>query len=54
MIKNFKRLVAAISEINSEESLNYVCGEIDRSFDREKITWKEHEMLYQTAILLAV
>lgn len=49
MIKNFKQLVAAISEINSEESRDYVCGEINRSFDREKITWAEHEMLYQIA-----
>lgn len=54
MIKNFKQLVAAISEIDSEESRLYVFGEIDCSFDREKITWREHEMLYQIARKMAV
>ena len=54
MIKNFKQLVTAISEIDSEETRDYVFSEIDQSFNREKITWKEHEMLFQIVRKMAV
>lgn len=53
MIKGFKQLVAAIAGIESEEDRNYVCGEINLSFEHEKISWKDHEMLYQLACRLA-
>lgn len=45
----FKQLVAAIAEIRSEEKRLEVFGEIDRSFCRDKITFKDHEILYDIA-----
>ena len=45
--KSFKQLVKVISEINSEDSFNAACGDIDRSFQAEKITWDDHELLYK-------
>ena len=53
MIKTFKQLVALISEINSEDDRSYTLGEIDRSFEREKISWSDHDMLYQLACKVA-
>ena len=53
MIKTFKQLVALISEINSEDDRSYTLGEIDRSFEREKTSWSDHEMLYQLACKVA-
>lgn len=42
----FKKLVQAISEIKSYEDCNKVARQIDRSFEIEKTTWKDHEMLW--------
>lgn len=45
--KSFKQLVKVISEINSEDSFNAACGDIDISFQNDKITWDDHELLYK-------
>lgn len=46
----FKQLVAMIAEIETEEDFNRVtCGAISRSFQHEKITWKDHETLWKLA-----
>lgn len=42
----FKKLVKMIAEINGTEDFDKACGEIDRAFQSEKITWADHEVLY--------
>lgn len=46
---SFKSLVEELNKINSIESANEVMGEIDNSFQVEKISWKDHETLYDIA-----
>lgn len=46
-VKSFKQLVKVISEINSEDSFNAACGDIDISFQKDKINWDDHELLYK-------
>ena len=36
-----------------DDDRSYTLGEIDRSFEREKISWSDHEMLYQLACKVA-
>ena len=45
-IMTFKQLVVLISEIKNEEDYWEACGKIDISFQKEKITWKDHEVLF--------
>ena len=52
-MKTFKQLVQAISEIRTENDRLAVCGEINKSFEHDKITWKDHEMLYGLACRIA-
>lgn len=42
----FKTLLQKIIEANSPEDVSRVCGEIDNAYQREKISYKDHEMLY--------
>lgn len=42
----FKKLVELIASIETMEEYNETCGMIDDSFQHEKITWKDHELLY--------
>lgn len=53
MVKTFKQLVVLISRISTEDDRSYALGELDRSFEREKISWNDHEMLYQLACKVA-
>lgn len=46
---SFKSLVEELSKISSVDSANEVMGEIDNSFQAEKISWKDHETLYEIA-----
>lgn len=46
---SFKSLVEELNKINSVESANEVMGEIDNSFQAEKISWKDYETLYDIA-----
>ena len=52
-MKNFKQLVMEISEIESENDRRIVCGDIDKSFEHGKISWKDHEILYNLACKIA-
>lgn len=45
----FKSLVEELSKISSVDYANEVMGEIDNSFQAEKISWKDHETLYEIA-----
>lgn len=42
----FKELIKLFSEIETEDDFNRACGEIDNSFQHEKISWGDHELLY--------
>lgn len=46
----FKKLVKRIAEATSyEELMDILYGEdgVDRLFQKEKISWKDHELLFQ-------
>lgn len=43
----FKKLVAIITEIETQQDLNHACGEIDRAYQSDKITAKDNELLYK-------
>ena len=45
----YKKLVGMIAEAITNEELNEVMGKIDLAFQQEKITWKDHEVLYKIA-----
>ena len=51
-VKSFKQLVEALSQVHSKEDTNEVMGQIDNSFQAEKISWKDHEMLYELASIV--
>lgn len=42
----FKRLVKMIVAVNNIEDYSTACGEIDQMFNQGKISWSEHELLY--------
>ena len=42
----FKKIVAAIAAINTQEDFNIACGMIDTAFQQEKIGWKDHQLLH--------
>lgn len=42
----FKKIVKQIAEIETRVEFDEACGAIDRAYDREKITWDDHETLY--------
>lgn len=50
----FKQLVKMIHDIKTEEDKNKVFGQIDRSYEMEKINYKDHEMLYDLACMVRV
>lgn len=43
----FKKIVAAIATINTREDVDNILGMIDIAFQHEKITWKDHEVLFE-------
>ena len=43
---SYKQIVGCIAAITTKEDYNTVCGMIDFSFQKEKISWKDHEVLY--------
>ena len=45
----FKELVKLFSEVETEDDFNRACGEIDNSFQHEKISWNDHQLLYRLA-----
>lgn len=52
--KTYKQIIEAMSQIKTEDDYNRVCGEISNSFSREKITWKDYEILHQLAAMASV
>ena len=42
----FKKILAAIAAINTQEDFNIACGMIDTAFQQEKISWKDHQLLH--------
>jgi hypothetical protein len=45
----YKQLVKGIRDMNGEDEFNILCSCLDRSFEAEKITWEDHETLYDIA-----
>jgi hypothetical protein len=45
----FKKLVYEIAAIKTEGDRNECFAEIDKAFDNNKITWNDHETLYNLA-----
>lgn len=43
----FKKLVRRISEIKSKAEFDEACSEVDNAFQHEKITWSDHEILFE-------
>lgn len=43
----FKKLVALILEVETPDDLNHACGEIDRAYQAEKISYKDNKLLYK-------
>lgn len=43
---SYKQIVGCIAAITTREDFNKVCGMIDSSYQHEKISWKDHEILY--------
>ncbi len=44
--RTFKQLVQLMSEANSEDDALNAAGQIDVSFQHDKINWNDHQMLY--------
>lgn len=47
----FKQLVKAIAHITSKDEWDMLYGEIARSFDKEKITFADYELLYDLLVV---
>lgn len=43
----FKAIVAAVAAISTREDVDNVLGKIDTAFQREEISWKDHEVLFE-------
>lgn len=50
----FKKLVKMISEIKSEGDCREAWGAIDRAFEDDRITFADHEMLYNLVAMIEV
>ena len=42
----FKQLVRRVADIRTFVQYNVVCGEVDFAYQKEKISWTDHELLY--------
>lgn len=42
----FKKIVKQIAEIETTVEFDAACGAIDAAFQKEKISWDDHETLY--------
>lgn len=50
----FKKLVKSIAAVKTEADRNGCFAQIDRAFDAEKISWDDHETLYNLASMVKV
>jgi len=48
--KTFKQLVKQLSEVKTTEDLWAFYGEVDMSYQHEKITYQDNEMLYHIPV----
>ena len=46
MKKENRAILEMLAAANSSEDIENVCAAIDRAFQSEKITWKDHELFY--------
>lgn len=46
----FKKIVAEIIQATTLDELNKIDGTIDRAFEAGKITFKDHEMLFDLMV----
>lgn len=44
--KTFKQLVVELSNIRTKEDLYTFCGNVDMSYQHDKITYQDNETLY--------
>lgn len=51
--KTYKQLVKAISNVQTWDGICEVEGEIDFSYQHEKITWEDNETLYRICSALS-
>ena len=42
----FKKIVAAIAAIKTQDDFDTACGMIEIAFQQEKISWKDRELLF--------
>lgn len=47
----FKQLVKAIAHITSREEWELLYGEISRSYDKEKISFADYELLFDLLVV---
>jgi hypothetical protein len=45
--KTFKQLIGQLAEVKTKEDLWALCGEVDMSYQHEKITYKDNETIYK-------
>ena len=50
----FKKLVKAIAAIKTENDMDDCWAQIDRAFEEEKISWDDHETLYNLTSMINV
>lgn len=45
-VKTFKQLVIDVAKAKTAEDLDNICCDVMRSFNTQKISWKDHEIIY--------
>lgn len=45
-VKTFKQLVIDVANAKTAEDLDNICCDVKRSFETQKISWKDHEIIY--------
>lgn len=48
----FKKLAKMIAAIETTVEFDEACGAIEQAFNREKITWSDHEILFSLLRLI--
>lgn len=45
--KTFKQLVTALADVKTKEELHHFCYEVDMSYQHDKITYNDNEIIYK-------
>ena len=53
-MKAYKEIVAKIAEMKTEGEYNEVCSMISQAFNKDKISWKDYEILNEVAAKASV